>query len=71
MRLKGPLARDYLKTIQDRNLDSADMRALLWEVKRLRALALYMDQLQRESSVERRNYFDSSTALRANYALRR
>lgn len=33
--------------IDDRNLGSDDVRALLWEVKRFRALALYVDRLQR------------------------
>jgi len=44
---KPPLPTDQLREIQDRNRDSADVRALLWEVKRLRALTLYADQLQR------------------------
>lgn len=47
MNFKPPLTREELRAIQDRNLDSPDVRALLWEVKRLRALALYVDQLQR------------------------
>ena len=47
MGFKPPLTRETLKDIQDRNPGSADVRALLWEVKRLRALALYVDQLQR------------------------
>lgn len=38
--MKDPLTREQLTEIQDRNLDSADTRALLWEVKRLRALVL-------------------------------
>ena len=47
MGFKPPLTKETLKEIQDRNPESADVRALLWEVKRLRALALYIDQLQR------------------------
>ncbi|MDY0974982.1 hypothetical protein SOM61_08410 [Massilia sp. CFBP9012] len=47
MNFKPPLTREELRAIQDRNLYSPDVRALLWEVKRLRALALYVDQLQR------------------------
>lgn len=47
MAFKPPLTRDDLRAMQDRNPDSADVRALLWEVKRMRAFALYVDQLQR------------------------
>jgi hypothetical protein len=47
MRFKTPLTQDDLRAIQDRNPGSPDTRALLWEIKRLRALVLYMDQLQR------------------------
>lgn len=47
MPFKPPLTRDDLVAIQDRNPGNADVRALLWEVKRFRALALYVDQLQR------------------------
>ena len=47
MRFKPPLTRDDLVAIQERNPGHADVRTLLWEVKRLRALALYVDQLQR------------------------
>lgn len=47
MTFKTPLTRDDLLAIQDRNPKSADVRALLWEVKRMRAFALYVDQLQR------------------------
>jgi hypothetical protein len=47
MRFKPPLTRADLVAIQERNLESADVRTLLWEVKRFRALALYVDQLQR------------------------
>jgi hypothetical protein len=47
MRFKQPLTRADLVAIQERNPESADVRTLLWEVKRFRALALYVDQLQR------------------------
>jgi hypothetical protein len=47
MRFKPPLNRDSLREIQDRNPESADVRALLWEIKRMRATLLYADQLQR------------------------
>ena len=47
MGFKPPLTKETLIEIQDRNRESADVRILLWEVKRLRALALYVDQLQR------------------------
>lgn len=48
MRFKPPLTKSDLQDIQDRRQDDADVRALLWEVARLRALVLYADQLQRE-----------------------
>lgn len=44
---KAPLTKDDLLAIQTRGRGSADVRALLWEVKRLRALVLRADQLQR------------------------
>lgn len=47
MQFKPPLTQETLREIQDRNLAASDVRTLLWEIKRLRALALYMDQLQR------------------------
>jgi len=47
MRFKPPLTRSDLVAIQERNPESADVRTLLCEVKRFRALALYVDQLQR------------------------
>jgi hypothetical protein len=47
MRFKPALTRADLVAIQERNPESADVRTLLWEVKRFRALALYVDQLQR------------------------
>lgn len=55
MRFKSALTKDDLKTIQDRNPDSADVRTLLWEVARLRALALRTHDYFRQGS--------SSTAL--------
>ena len=47
MRFRVPLTRAALVAIQERNPESGDVRALLWEVKRFRTLALYVDQLQR------------------------
>jgi hypothetical protein len=47
MGLKPPLPTEQLRTIQERNRDSADVLALLWEIKRMRATLLYADQLQR------------------------
>lgn len=47
MRFKPPLTYADLVAIQERNPESANVRTLLWEVKRFRALALYVDQLQR------------------------
>lgn len=47
MQCKSPLTRADLRAIQDRNPDSADVRTLRWEVKRMRACALYVDLLQR------------------------
>ena len=47
MGFKPPLPTDELRQIQERNPDSADVRALLWEIKRMRATLLYADQLQR------------------------
>lgn len=47
MGFKEPLPTDQLREIQERNRDSADVRLLLWEIKRLRAVVLYADQLQR------------------------
>ncbi|MGJ9420483.1 hypothetical protein ACHAC9_22405 [Massilia sp. CMS3.1] len=46
MRFKDPLTKAALQEIQDRAADP-DVRALLWEVARLRSLVLYADQLQR------------------------
>jgi len=47
MRFKNPLTKQQLQAIQDRNPDSPDARALLWEIARLRSVVLYADQLQR------------------------
>jgi hypothetical protein len=47
MRWKEPLTKNDLRDIQERNMDSADVRALLWEIARLRGIMLYADQLQR------------------------
>jgi hypothetical protein len=49
-RFKRPLTRDQLVQIQERNKDSADVFALLWEIARLRAIVLRADQLQRSLS---------------------
>lgn len=47
MGFREPISTEQLRMIQDRNLDSSDVRALLWEIKRMRATLLYADQLQR------------------------
>jgi peptidoglycan/LPS O-acetylase OafA/YrhL len=44
--IAAPLTKAVLQEIQDRNPDP-DVRALLWEVARMRSLILYADQLQR------------------------
>jgi hypothetical protein len=51
MAFKPPLTRDQLVQIQERNKDSADVFTLLWEIKRLRAVVLQADQLQRSIEV--------------------
>lgn len=38
--MKPPLTREQLEAIQARNTYSTDIRTLLWEIKRLRALTL-------------------------------
>jgi hypothetical protein len=48
--LKRPLTRVQLVDIQEWNKDNVDIFALLWEIKRLRALVLYADQLRRSLS---------------------
>lgn len=50
MRFKLALTKEDLKSIQDRNPDSPDVRALLWEVARLRALALRTHDYFRQGS---------------------
>jgi hypothetical protein len=47
MRFKQPLTKAQLQEIQGRSPESPDVRALLWEVARLRSVVLYADQLQR------------------------
>jgi hypothetical protein len=47
MRFKPALTKADLQAIQDRGRDQPDIRALLWEVARMRSLLLYADQLQR------------------------
>ena len=48
MPFKPPLTREELQAIQERNHQSPDVLALLWEVKRLRAIALRTDQLLKD-----------------------
>jgi hypothetical protein len=55
IRFKRALTKSDLTAIQERNADSPDVRALLWEVARLRALALRTHDYFRQGS--------SSTAL--------
>ena len=45
-RVRAPLSLEQLKAIQGRN-DSADVLALLWEVRRLREIAAAADELER------------------------
>lgn len=45
MLFKPPLSFDELKAIQDRSADNADVRKLLWEIRRLQAIVLRADQL--------------------------
>jgi hypothetical protein len=47
MLFKPPLTELDLQAIQERNRDSPDVITLLWEIKRLRAIVLRADQLQR------------------------
>lgn len=46
MPIRPPLTKADLQAIQARN-ESTDVRALLWEIKRLRGTISYADQLQR------------------------
>ena len=55
MRFKPALTKDDLTANQERSAESRDVRALLWEVARLRALALRTHDYFRQGS--------SSTAL--------
>jgi len=55
MRFKPALTKDYLTATQKRSANSHDVRSLLWEVARLRALALRTHDYFRQGS--------SSTAL--------
>ena len=50
MRFKRALTRADLTAIQERNADSPDVRMLLWEVARLRALALRTHDYFRQGS---------------------
>jgi len=45
-RIRAPLSIEQLKEIQGRN-DSADVRVLLWEVRRLREIVAAADELER------------------------
>ena len=45
-KIRAPLSVEQLKDIQGRN-DSADVLALLWEVRRLRKIAATADELDR------------------------
>jgi hypothetical protein len=47
MPLKPPLSLQQLKEIQQRNPDNPDVRALLWEIKRLHNIVQRGDQLVR------------------------
>lgn len=49
-RFKRALTKADLTAIQERSADSADVRALLWEVARLRALALRTHDYFRQGS---------------------
>lgn len=45
-KFRAPLSIEQLKEIQGRN-ESADVRTLLWEVRRLREIAAKADELER------------------------
>jgi hypothetical protein len=49
-RFKPALTKDDLTAIQERSADSLDVRVLLWEVARLRALALRTHDYFRQGS---------------------
>lgn len=46
---KDPLTREQLSAIQERNRENPDVIALLWEIKRLQAVALRFDQIMRST----------------------
>jgi hypothetical protein len=46
-RHRAPLTRETLHAIGERNRGNADIQALLWEIHRLRAIALRADQILR------------------------
>jgi hypothetical protein len=46
-RHRAPLTREALHAISERNRGNLDVRALLWEIHRLRAITLHADQLVR------------------------
>jgi hypothetical protein len=48
MPFKPPLTADELRAIWQRNPEHADVHALVWEIKRLRATVLRADQVQRQ-----------------------
>lgn len=48
MPTKAPLTAAELKAMWQRNPEHADVRALIWEIKRLRGTVLRADQLQRQ-----------------------
>jgi hypothetical protein len=50
MRFKRALTKADLTAIQERNADSPDVRAMLWEVARLRALVLRTHDYFRQGS---------------------
>ena len=50
MRFKPVLTKDDLTAIQERSADAPDVRALLWGVARLRALALRTHDYFRQGS---------------------
>jgi hypothetical protein len=50
MLFKPPLTELDLHAIQERNRDNSDVITLLWEIKRLRAIVLRADQVQRSVS---------------------
>lgn len=45
MPFKPPLTLEQIKDIQNRHLDDPDVRALLWEIRRLHSIVARADQL--------------------------